>query len=286
MIESLSGPRRAKVWCDNARARGLRIGYVPTMGALHRGHLSLVERAARENDLACASIFVNPLQFERADDLQKYPRDEARDHALLEQAGCAMVYGGALAQFFPRDDAAAAAARDAGKFARGLEGKFRRGHLQGVRAIVEKLFATVGACTAYFGEKDFQQCLLVQEIAAEFDGIDVTVCACVREESGLAMSSRNRRLSDAQLRAAPKIYQALCAAQSAWRDGERDSAALEKIMRAQMQDALIQIEYAEVRDAANWSEHAPPDLRNAGQPRALIAAYLGAVRLIDNAALG
>jgi len=285
MLKSLPSPQSAAQWCARERERGRALGYVPTMGALHRGHLSLLERAARENDLACASIFVNPLQFHQREDLEKYPRDLERDFAMLERAGCAMVYGGELAQFFPAADPREIAARDAGKYARGLEGAFRPGHLPGVRAIVEKLFATVGACNAYFGEKDFQQCLLVQDIAARIAGVNIVICPTVREASGLAMSSRNQRLGAADLRAAAKLHRALRAARQAWRGGERDACAFEKLMRAQLRDARIQIEYAEVRDAGNWSETAPRSLRAAKHARALIAAEIGGVRLIDNIAL-
>ncbi|MGR3913371.1 MAG: pantoate--beta-alanine ligase [Gammaproteobacteria bacterium] len=286
MLKFLPSPQSAARWCARERARGRTLGFVPTMGALHRGHLSLVERAVRENDRACASIFVNPLQFNECEDLENYPRDQARDHALLERAGCAMRFGGELAQFFPAaHDPREIAARDAGPYARGLEGAFRPGHLPGVRAIVERLFATVGACNAYFGEKDFQQCLVVQEIAAGMAGVNIVICPTVREKSGLAMSSRNRRLGAADLRAAAKLHRALRAARQAWRDGERDAGALEALMRAQLQDARMQIEYAEVRDPAQWSEAAPRSLRGAKRARALIAASLGGVRLIDNIAL-
>ncbi len=208
MIQSLPDPQTASRWCSRQRARRRTIGYVPTMGALHRGHLSLVERAVRENDVACASIFVNPLQFNNAADLQKYPRDMQRDIALLERAGCDMVYTGTLAQFFPEvdvgdagdggagDDVSDGVAGgyagvikpgDAGPAARGLEGAARPGHLQGVCAIVERLFNTVGACTAYFGEKDFQQTLVIADLAKRFERVAVVVCPTVREPSGLAM---------------------------------------------------------------------------------------------------
>ncbi|MDA7961093.1 MAG: pantoate--beta-alanine ligase [Gammaproteobacteria bacterium] len=285
MIKSLPSPQSAARWCARARADGRTLGYVPTMGALHRGHLSLVERAVRENDVVCASIFVNPLQFNDPEDLKKYPRDKARDLELLERASCAMVFGGELAQFFPGADPRKLPPRDAGVFARGLEGAHRPGHLPGVRAIVERLFATVGACAAYFGEKDFQQCLVVRDIAAQLDSVRVVLCPTVREKSGLAMSSRNRRLGAEDLRAAEKLHRALQAARAAWRDGERDPAAFSELMHAQLRDARIRVEYAEVRDAARWSENAPQTLRGAKHARALIAAHIGGVRLIDNIAL-
>lgn len=340
MIE-LPSPQRASKWCAEQRARGVTLGYVPTMGALHAGHLSLVERAVRENAAACASIFVNPLQFNDRADLRDYPRDWQRDTALLNRAGCAMVFTGTPAEFFPDADGAggdggdgggggdidgsvdpgpdsgvgpgaldsaatidpgpgaldsgadasaaidpapgaldSAAAIDPGPGARGLEGEFRPGHLQGVCRIVARLFATVGPCRAYFGEKDFQQTLVVAHLARRFGGIEVRVCPTVREASGLALSSRNRRLNAAGRDAAAQIYQALLAAKAAWQSGARAPAALESVMRARLQHPQIALDYATVRDPANWSEHPPP--APPPQARALIAATIGKVRLIDN----
>jgi len=288
MIEELPNPERASKWCTERRARGLRLGYVPTMGALHAGHLSLVQRAVRDNDAACASIFVNPLQFNDRADLRDYPRDWRRDTTLLERAGCAMVFTGTLQEFFPHADGpgavGAGAAIDPGPGARGLEGEFRPGHLQGVCRIVERLFATVGACRAYFGEKDFQQTLVVATVARRFDGIEVRVCPTVREASGLALSSRNRHLNAAHLDAAAKLHQALSAARTAWQTGMRDPAGLEAVMCARLQDPRITVDYAAVRDPQNWSARPPPAPLQRG--RALVAATVGGVRLIDNMRLG
>ena len=290
MIQSLPDPQSASRWCAEQRARQRTIGYVPTMGALHRGHLSLVERAVRENHATCASIFVNPLQFNNPDDLEKYPQDRRRDVALLEDAGCDMVYGGTLAGFFPEatgTDANAIQPGDAGPAAHGLEGAFRPGHLQGVRAIVERLFATVGPCNAYFGEKDFQQTLVIRDLAQRLDetkAINVIVCPTVREPSGLAMSSRNRRLNREQQAVAAKIYQALLAAGKAWRDGVRNAGELELVMERGLSDERLRVEYAAIRDPDNWSEDAPRgDLK---QARALVAVYVGDVRLIDTLGFG
>ena len=281
MIRSLPDPQAASRWCSGERARGRTIGYVPTMGALHRGHLSLVERAVRENDVACVSIFVNPLQFNQRDDLERYPRDMAGDIALLEGAGCGMVYTGTLGGFFPEvGDVGDIVPADAGAAACGLEGEFRPGHLQGVCAIVERLFRTVGDCNAYFGEKDFQQTLVVAELARGVDGVNVVVCPTVRESSGLAMSSRNRRLNDEELGVAAGVYQALLAAGEAWRGGIRSVGELESILRGGLTDERLRVEYAAVRDAGNWSENLP--CGEMTRARALVAVYIGEVRLIDN----
>lgn len=296
MFQSLPDPQSAAHWCRQQLARNKQIGYVPTMGALHRGHLSLVECAVQDNDVACVSIFVNPLQFTQPDDLQEYPRTMQRDIALLQQVGCKMVYSGTLPQFFPEvADVNAMLARarrgdlpsHSSVAMHGLEGEFRPGHLQGVWAIVERLFDTVGPCNAYFGEKDFQQTLVVKDLAKRFPHIKVVVRPTVREPSGLAMSSRNSHLSTAQLRVAAKLYQALLAAKRAWHDGVRNADEIEWLMRSKLQDARIRVEYAVVRDTANWSALPPNDTDGTTweQARALVAAYVGTVRLIDNIAL-
>ncbi len=294
MIESLPDPNRAAQWCAQQRARNHSLGYVPTMGALHRGHLSLVEQAVRDNDVACASIFVNPLQFNNRDDLQNYPRTMQQDIALLQRSGCHMVYSGTLAQFFPEVAEAHAlltqkdrARARLSAAMRGLEGAFRPRHLQGVWAIVERLFRVVGPCQAYFGEKDFQQTLVVKDLAKRFDGIKIVVGETIREPSGLALSSRNQQMNAAQLRVAAKLYAALRAAKQAWQSGVRNAAEIESVMRACLQDARIEVEYVALRDPTNWSEHTPQcDAQHPlPQARALLAAYIGGVRLLDNISL-
>lgn len=294
---SLPDPQSAAEWCLQQRAQNKTIGYVPTMGALHRGHLSLVERAVSENDITCVSIFVNPLQFNRSDDLQKYPRDMERDIALLESGGCDMLYSGTLAQFFPQEADTEAliekfqhASNEELSVANrcdalhGLESEFRPRHLHGVWAIVERLFTTVGPCTAYFGEKDFQQTLVVKELAKQFTDINVVVCPTIREASGVAMSSRNSHLSDEQMHTAAKLYQSLLEAKKAWHAGVRAASELETIMRTQLDDANIRVEYVAVRDETAWRESSPDFTANDStqHARALVAAYVGEIRLIDN----
>ena len=271
------------------RRDGLSIGYVPTMGALHDGHLALVRNAAENNDVCCASIFVNPLQFNNPDDLAKYPANRDRDCLLLSEANCNMVYTGSLRQFFPDSaDLTAIPLLDAGNTASGLEGLYRPGHLEGVVTIVDRLFRTVGDCSAYFGEKDFQQSLVVRDLAKNLSrenrNINVIVHPTVREPSGLAMSSRNQRLSKHQKSIAPKLYEALCTARDAWQKGVRDPVTLENIMHQILRLPEIRIEYAAIRDGANWTRQTPSAAIES--PRALIAVYLGEVRLIDNLFLG
>jgi pantoate--beta-alanine ligase len=277
----LDSPTEAARWCSAQRDHGRTIGFVPTMGALHSGHLSLVTRACNENTACCASIFINPLQFEDAEDYDAYPRDTESDLALLKSHGCDMVFMGSLHQFFPEiSDINEIKTLSAGPHGSGLEGQFRPGHLDGVTTIVERLFRTVGAARVYFGEKDFQQTLVVSDLARDMGYPEVVVCPTVREDSGLALSSRNVLLSTDEKTRAQRIYPALLAARDAWSSGERDPGRLSAIMMECLSlDGLV-VEYAEVRDPGHWiSEPQATPLEHA---QALIAVRVGSVRLIDN----
>ena len=277
----LDSPTEAARWCSAQRDHGRTIGFVPTMGALHSGHLSLVTRACNENTACCASIFINPLQFEDAEDYDAYPRDTESDLALLKAHGCDMVFMGSLHQFFPEiSDINEIKTLSAGPHGSGLEGQFRPGHLDGVTTIVERLFRTVGAARVYFGEKDFQQTLVVSDLARDMGYPEVVVCPTVREDSGLALSSRNVLLSTDEKTRAQRIYPALLAARDAWSSGERDPGRLSAIMMECLSlDGLV-VEYAEVRDPGHWiSEPQATPLEHA---QALIAVRVGSVRLIDN----
>ncbi len=290
MIQYLSSPQLARTWCQMQRNNALSIGYVPTMGALHEGHLSLVRQSIRENDKTCASIFVNPLQFNNPYDLKQYPCDLKNDINLLDKAGCHMVYGGTLSNFFPEGiDRPLPKKSIPSTTLNVLEGQCRPGHLEGVWMIVERLFQTVGNCTAYFGEKDYQQTLLIKELINiinkedENKNIKMALCPTLRETSGLALSSRNRKLTEAQREVAQLIYQSLYKARQAWQSGERSINELESLMRHHMNHPDLLIEYAVIRDGNNLS--AIPSDNDVRHARALIAAYLGNIRLIDNLAL-
>ncbi len=284
-IASLATPAEAGAWCAAERARGLRIGFVPTMGALHEGHLELARRAARENDAAVVSVFVNPLQFDDKSDFERYPRHFAGDVELLDSADCAMAFTGTLAGFFPGElepDGSLSRLRlvDPGPCAEGLEGTFRDGHFAGVATIVDRLFRVVNAHVAYFGEKDFQQSLVVKDLARRRGSPPIVVCPTSRENSGLARSSRNERLAPKDRAEAASIHRALVAAQGAWQSGERRAAELGAAMRAVLEPSALQIEYATARDPEAWTaeEPAAPLVR----AQALVAARIGGVRLIDN----
>lgn len=277
----LDSPAEAAHWCSAQRERGSSIGFVPTMGALHNGHLSLITRACDENAACCASIFINPLQFEDTEDYNAYPRDTESDLALLEAHGCNMVFMGSLDQFFPESSYInQIKTLPAGPYGSGLEEQFRPGHLDGVRTIVERLFLTVGASRVYFGEKDFQQTLVVADLAREMGYPEVVVCPTVREDSGLALSSRNIRLSADEKTRAQQIYPALLAARDAWSSGERDPGRLSAIMIECLNHDGLVVEYAEVRDPGRWI--AQPQTTPLEHGQALIAVRIGSVRLIDN----
>jgi pantoate--beta-alanine ligase len=285
MTEYLANPAAAREWCEHQRGLGKSIGYVPTMGALHDGHLTLVDRSCAENDVTCVSIFVNPLQFNNPQDLEEYPQNIEQDLKFLTQRHCNMTYSGKLEDFFPgEDDITKIKPSFVASAIVGLEADHRPGHLEGVQAIVEKLFSTVGPCRAYFGEKDFQQCFLVREIAAWIENIEIVVCPTIREESGLAMSSRNQRLSADGKKLAQHLYKALLAADKAYCAGQSQPAELEKLMRNVLAVEGINIEYTAIRATNSWTATTPHEPVEPAQ--ALVAVTIEGVRLIDNMGLG
>jgi pantoate--beta-alanine ligase len=289
MITVLESPQEASRWCLQQRENKRSLGYVATMGALHQGHQSLVSQSVRNNEVTFASIFVNPLQFNNPLDLENYPKNLASDISILEQTGCNMVFTGTLEQFFPNaEDIRQIKPVDPGPAGKGLEGEFRPGHLEGVATIVYQLFQITGSCKAYFGEKDFQQTLVVRYLAEKLQQqaihIDVVTCPTIRESSGLAMSSRNQRLSPAQRQIAAGIYGTLSLAKDAWRSGIQMPRELEKIMRLELDQQDFTVEYASIRDQDNWTANTPDQIT--GNARALVAAQIGGIRLIDNLYLG
>lgn len=297
----LDEPASAAAWCLRERAAGRTLGFVPTMGALHAGHLALVRRSVAECERTVVSVFVNPLQFDDPRDFERYPRDLARDAALVGAAGAALVFTGTLASFFPGElDAQGrlpgARLLDPGPAAHGLEGAFRAGHFAGVATIVARLFELVQPTRAYFGQKDYQQTRVVRALVATLDerarasgervaAPQIVVCPTVREPSGLALSSRNALLDDASRDQALALQRALRAADQAWRAGERERARLESVLARSLAGAPgVSVEYAAVRDPERWGEEAPRG--ELAQAVALVAARVGGVRLIDNHLLG
>ena len=257
-----------------------RVGFVPTMGALHAGHMSLVERAVRETDAAIASIFVNPTQFGPNEDFAAYPRREAEDVALLEKHGCAVAFVPPVAEIYPPGDATRVTP---GPISAPLEGAARPGHFVGVATVVAKLLAIVRPDIAFFGQKDFQQLRVLQTIARDLRlGANVVGSATVREPDGLAMSSRNAYLTTDQRRDAVALSRGLFAARELWERGERDPGALRERVRELAQTGNVALEYVSVADPLTLSELDGP----ADAAVISLAARVGRARLIDNVLLG
>jgi pantoate--beta-alanine ligase len=259
------------------RIVGSQIGFVPTMGALHEGHVSLMRRSVAECDATVVSVFVNPLQFGPREDLSAYPRDLDRDVALTESAGVGLVFAPPVEEMYPAPLLTTVAVREVSE---AFEGESRPTHFAGVTTVVAKLFNLVGPCRAYFGEKDWQQLAVVRRMVDDlsFD-VDVIGCETVREADGLALSSRNAYLGRAERAAAPVLHRALVVGAQRIAAGERDPDRVVTMM-SEMIDAepLASLDYVAVVDAASLSAVTPL----AGELRLLGAARFGKARLIDN----
>jgi pantoate--beta-alanine ligase len=259
------------------RIVGSQIGFVPTMGALHDGHLSLMRRSVSDCDATVVSVFVNPLQFGPREDLSAYPRDLDRDVALAESAGVGLVFAPPVEEMYPAPLLTTVAVRE---ISQPFEGESRPTHFAGVTTVVAKLFNLVGPCCAYFGEKDWQQLTVVRRMVEDlsFD-VDVIGCETVRERDGLALSSRNAYLGTAERAAAPILHNALVAGAEAIARGDRDAEHVVAMM-SEMIDAepLASLDYVAVVDAASLNVVEPL----AGELRLLGAARFGKARLIDN----
>jgi pantoate--beta-alanine ligase len=274
VIRTIAATRAA---CDRARAEGRTVGFFPTMGAFHEGHRSLMHRAKDERDVTVVSIFVNPLQFGDARDLQTYPRDEESDLAAAERAGVDLVFAPSVDEMYRGGEPEVTV--DPGPLAERFEGAARPGHLRGVATVVAKLFDTVGACSAYFGEKDAQQLAVIRRMVRDLSmPVEVRCCPVVREPDGLALSSRNRLLSPEQREAATCLFLALSEAAELARGGERDAGKLVAAMAREIgATPPARIDYVAVVNEDTFEEL--PAI--AGPARALVAAYFGRVRLID-----
>ena len=259
---------------------GASIGFVPTMGALHSGHVSLIERAVREHDLAVVSIFVNPTQFGPNEDFASYPRDESADLAVCARLGTAMVFAPAVEEIYPPGDATRV---QPGPIAERLEGGARPGHFVGVATVLTKLFSIVRPDAAYFGQKDFQQLRVVQTLSRDLLlGVRVVGCPIVREPDGLALSSRNRYLSTDDRQRALALSRSLFAAKDDWARGEREPKILRDRVERGASAPGVALEYVSVADPLTLAELAQPARRAVIS----LAARVGATRLIDNVLLG
>lgn len=256
-----------------------RIGLVPTMGALHEGHLSLVAQARSSGAEAWATIFVNPLQFGATEDLSKYPRPFERDVNALKAAGCSVLFAPDAIEMY-RADASTYVVEQS--VSGPLCGEFRPGHFKGVTTVVLKLFNLIQPQDAYFGQKDAQQCAVIERMVRDLEvPVRLHRGATVREADGLAMSSRNVYLSPAERALAPLIHRALEAVQAEFSRGEKDIQKLQKLGRSFLQEPSFRIQYLEIRDSATLM---PVQQASVGAT-VFVAAYLGSTRLIDNRVL-
>jgi len=281
-MELLRTPAAMRTWADVRRAAGARIGLVPTMGYLHEGHVSLVRVAKSAGCSAvAASIFVNPTQFGPGEDYEKYPRDEARDLAMLDAAGVEAVYLPAAGDMYPEGHQTHVEVRTVSQ---GLCGAARPGHFRGVATVVAKLFLAAKPHVAVFGEKDYQQLAVIRAMNRDLDfGIRIVGAPIVREEDGLAMSSRNVYLSGDDRVAARCLSRGLFRAKALFDAGERDAAALVAEARVAIErEPLAKLEYAEGRDTVSLT----PLSGRVGAITILVAAKVGPARLIDNITLG
>jgi pantoate--beta-alanine ligase len=279
VIESAAALREAT---DRARAGGSSVGFVATMGALHEGHARLLRQARDERGVVVLSIFVNPLQFLKGEDLSAYPRPFDRDRELAERIGVDVLFHPAEAELYPNGPPEVTV--DPGPLGDRYEGAIRPGHFRGVLTVVAKLLHLVGPSGAYFGQKDAQQLALVRRMVADLDlPVEVVAVPTAREPDGLALSSRNAYLSKEDRAAAPVLFEALSDAATAVRSGERDA----DVLRAGMARTIggtappPRVDYVAVVDARTWAE-----LRTVEGPAlALAAARFSSTRLIDNLAL-
>jgi pantoate--beta-alanine ligase len=259
------------------RREGRRIGLVPTMGALHEGHLSLMRRAREECDEVVVSLFVNPTQFNQASDLDAYPRDEARDIEIASEQGVDYLFAPPVSEIYPDGFATTISV---GGITAPLEGTHRgREHFDGVATVVGKLLNIVAPDAAYFGQKDAQQTLVVKQLVRDLNlPVRIEVCPTVREADGLALSSRNARLSPSERQRAAALHQALATAQVLVAAGETDVATLVAAARSELADPQVRVEYFEIVNP----ETLAPITSVGGPALALIAAWVGDTRLIDN----
>ena len=266
-----------------AEIRGLRqklsgsVGFVPTMGYLHEGHLALVKQARVGNDTVVVSIFVNPTQFSPNEDLATYPRDLDRDLGFLEQGGTDIVFVPSDAEMYPQELSTWV---DVKKVTERLEGASRPGHFRGVATVVAKLLNIVQPTRAYFGQKDAQQVVVIKRMVADLDmNLEVVVVPTVRESDGLAMSSRNSYLNSEERQAATVLFRALSLARQLWQFGEKDASKIRYEMESLIRkEPLAQIDYVSIADADTLEELAVIDRL----ALASLAVRIGRTRLIDN----
>lgn len=260
------------------RRMGQTVGFVPTMGALHQGHISLIHASKNENDLTVCSIYVNPAQFNNQADLQKYPRTPEIDTALLEKAGCDVVFFPDTSDMY---ESLSHVRIDFGHLDRVMEGEFRPGHFSGVALVVSKLFHIVEPGNAYLGQKDWQQFAVVRQLVRELKfNVKLTSVPTLREADGLAMSSRNMRLTTEQRKKATVLYQSLALACTMLKNGSTIEIVKQDVKQIIERDSEVKLEYFEVADSENLT--LLKSVEESDKPILCMAAFVGEIRLIDN----
>lgn len=280
MTKLIRKPAEFRQACNDARREARRVGLVPTMGALHAGHFSLIDEAARRADLLTVTIFVNPLQFGQDEDLGRYPKTFEGDLDGCRERNVDVVFAPEASAMYPDGFQTHVGVA---KLTEPLEGAFRPSHFDGVTTVVTKLFNLAGPCAAVFGRKDYQQWRVLRRMVEDLDmPIEVIGCPIVREVDGLALSSRNRHLSDVERERAVGIVEGLRAAHDAWEGGERNPGALRTLVANSIETRFDRVDYVAAVDPDTLA--AP----TTSQGRLLIAtaAHVGATRLIDNVVLG
>ena len=276
-MKIVKGINELKGYLIDSKRNGKRIGLVPTMGALHKGHLSLVERCVRENDICVVSVFVNPTQFNDKHDLETYPRTLEADCALLESAGCDFVFAPSVEEMYPEPDTRTF---DFGTVMQVMEGAKRPGHFSGVAQVVSKLFYIVEPDNAYFGEKDFQQIAVIRAMVKQLQiPVQINACPIVREADGLALSSRNTRLTPALRQKAPLIARTLQESKAlAATKSVRE--VIDYVVNTLNADPDLEVEYYEIVDGDSLVSI--QDWKDTSYAVGCVTVYCGEVRLIDN----
>ena len=276
-MKIVKGIKELKGYLIDSKRDGKRVGLVPTMGALHKGHLSLVERCVRENDICVVSVFVNPTQFNDKHDLETYPRTLEADCALLESAGCDFVFAPSVEEMYPEPDTRTF---DFGTVMQVMEGAKRPGHFNGVAQVVSKLFYIVEPDNAYFGEKDFQQIAVIRAMVKQLQiPVQINACPIVREADGLALSSRNTRLTPALRQKAPLIARTLQESKAmAATHSVRE--VIDYVVNTLNADPDLEVEYYEIVDGDSLVSI--QDWKDTSYAVGCVTVYCGEVRLIDN----
>ena len=277
-MEVFTSVQSLRKFLSQQRILNKTIGLIPTMGALHEGHISLLNSSTKENDISVCSIFVNPVQFTNQEDLAKYPRTLEADCALLEKAGCSAVFAPTVLEMYP---APPVLTFNFGTLETVMEGASRPGHFNGVGIVVSRLFNLVQPDRAYFGQKDLQQVSVIRQLIADLAfPLDLVICPTVREESGLAMSSRNQRLNQNETALASNIYKII----SAVKDQLLEGGKIQEIKNSAQNQFLsipeFTLDYIEIVDIKTLQPIT--ELQSPGSTAICVAAFLGPVRLIDN----